>query len=227
MKPAKDKQTERGLTMVESMAAMVIFSLAIVSITPPIIFAMANRVRAHRAEQAMKLAQSEIDRVRLVLERGNGAFNNLNDFVAHLPPSGGDNIEPQQVAAPTPAGASACATPQTQGADEICLVDVNNDGENDFAIQTFRTLSQCLPNTSGDQVPVGFWMGVRVYTKASLDFSGGSLSKEQASLSFSNANTAGSSPLAVRYISIARTSIDSNSLDVYQDLAKKATGDCP
>lgn len=221
MKPAKDKQTERGLTMVESMVAMVIFSLAIVSITPPIILAMASRVRAHRAEQAMQLAQSEIDRVRLIVERGNNGSTFAN-FVAQLPPSGGD-IEPQTVAAPTASG--NCANPPT--ANQTCLVDMNNDGEDDFAIQTFRTLTQCVENNQGDKVPVGFWMGVRVYTKASLDASGGTLSSEPASLSLSSASTAGKSPLAVRYIPIARSSLPSgNSISVYKNLANKAIGGC-
>ena len=80
------RPTEQGLTLVEALAAIVIFGLSITAVTAPLMLSMATRVRAHRAQQAMQLAQGEIDRVRLLLERGD--IN--NDLVSLLPPDGGN-----------------------------------------------------------------------------------------------------------------------------------------
>jgi type II secretory pathway pseudopilin PulG len=187
------KSTESGLTLIESLAAIVIFSMAIVAVTPPIMLSMAARVRAHNAEKAMHLAQGEVDRVRvlleaLVAEKDEEEFKKLK---AQLPPDE-DNNRPQEVAAPTGTTTTCKSNSPPGNAQTACL-----EADSNFAIQTFITNRQ--EPTAG--VPEAFWIGVRVYTAGAFS-GGGTLTKDPASLAFSAANNMGSAPLAVQYAPI-------------------------
>ena len=64
MQRPKGKQTEQGLTMVEVLVGLAVMIIIISVITPPLVMSTAIRVRNYRTQQAMKLAQGEIDRVR-------------------------------------------------------------------------------------------------------------------------------------------------------------------
>ena len=200
----KSKPTEKGLTLVEALAAIVIFGFSITAVTAPLMLSMATRVRAHRAEQAMELAQGEIDRVRLLLERGD--IN--NDLVSLLPPDGGTGAA-AEVAAPT--GQDTTCEPAAENATQWCLVKVNND---EFAIQTFRTKTQPISTTN--TTPAGFTIGVRVYTKAAID-NNATLGTEPISLAFSAANTASAGPLVAVYTPIVRSDLP-NSAGIYRNL---------
>ncbi len=202
MRIPKTNSTEQGLTLIESLAAIVIFGTAVVAITPPIMLSMASRVRSYRAEQAMQLAQGEIDRVRLILERGETAYNNVNAFEAQLPPKAGDG-EPKDVAAPTGTGQN-CKTILPKDAP-LCQVDVNGDGEWDYGVQTFRTKTKTLGTSN---VTGGFYMGVRVYTRGSLV--AGGVGKDPARLGFSADNGSGKAPLVVIYTPIVRSDLDTS-----------------
>ncbi len=59
-----------GLTLIECLVAIIIVSLTVLAITPPILLATGTRVQSRRAEQANHIAQSEVDRLRLLVERG-------------------------------------------------------------------------------------------------------------------------------------------------------------
>lgn len=187
------KSTERGLTLIESLAAIVIFGLAVVAISPPIVMSMASRIRAYRAEQATKLAEGEIDRVRLLVDRISTSTN-AADFIAKLPPDGGGGNAPT-VGPPTTSANCANGVPAT--VTQACVVDLNGTT---FVVQSFRTKTY-TPN----DIPLGFQMGVRVYTKASLD-SGGLVTKP-GSLAFSGRTTSGQSPLAVLYAPIVKSDL--------------------
>lgn len=203
------RSTEKGLTLIESLAAIIIFSLAITAVTPPLILSMATRVRAHRAQQSMQLAQGEIDRVRLVVEAGpkKDDENNdpLDDYKDKLPPDAGDiNLED----VPAPDGSSGACSDGLPTATQYCTVEVNGTT---FGIQSFRTntIEQASQSAGGD-VPVAFNLGVRVYTQGSLNQ--GNLSTEPASLSFS-ARTDGSAPLIVQYATVVRSDLDHSAED--------------
>lgn len=204
------RSTEKGLTLIESLAAIVIFSLAITAVTPPIILSMATRVRAYRAQQSMQLAQGEIDRVRRVLEAGYQKYGTVEDYNSQLPPEDGA-AEPELVSAPN-ASSGACSEGVPTASTQYCTVEVNGTT---FGIQTFRAkkVEQKSPSLK-ENVPVAFKMGVRVYTEGSLNQ--GNLSTEPASLSFS-ARTDGSAPLIVQYATVVRSDLDS-SAKAYADL---------
>jgi type II secretory pathway pseudopilin PulG len=202
---AKTKPTEKGLTLIEALAAIVIFGLSITAVTSPLMLSMATRVRAHRAQQAMQLAQGEIDRVRLLLERGD--IN--DDLVDLLPPDDGGTVPAADVGAPT--GQDAACEPAADEVNQWCLVEVNND---EFAVQTFRTKTQ--PLSEENTTPAGFVMGVRVYTKAAID-NNGTVGTEPISLAFSAANTSSPGPLVAIYTPIVRSDLP-NSASIYNAL---------
>jgi type II secretory pathway pseudopilin PulG len=231
--------SQQGLTLIEGLIAIVVITITIVAITPPIFWATATRVQNQRAEQALSLAQGEIDRVRTIVER-----QEIKENLALLPPVAGTESEVRQasnpannkVAAPKSAksgtiqSAKACSTTPDDGTppsafDQYVQVDTNSDCQPDFLLQTFR--SQGLDergNTFDPQNPEqrrlsGFVMGVRVYSivaKANLDANKGKV----APASLKGTTGLGSQldrPLAVLYSTVVRSS-DSDNLSVYHAL---------
>lgn len=213
MRQSKPHSTEQGLTLIESLAAIVIFGTAVVAISPPIVLSMAARVRAHRAEQALNLAQGEIDRVRLLVEQGHkSSGKTLDEFRTLLPPKAtNEDAVPTSIA-------NCGAIPVANAAAKGCTVDINGNGiiENmDFVVQSFRTVSHC--QGADNDVPVGLKMVVRVYTVASFEANPGGLSPEQGSLAFSGATTSGPNPLAVLKNTVVRSDLGSSSV-AYQGI---------
>lgn len=200
MKPNKStKRTEEGLTLIESLAAVVILAISVVAISPPIALSIAARVRAHRAQQAMQLAQGEIDRVRLFIENNE---NTLGDKEADLPPDLG-KIKRQDIPVSTPNPTNPC---HENLSDSWCHVHLDDDGEWDMAIQRVRTFTQTDKTISGPSNRVAaFVMTVRVYTRGSID-SGNLQSPPSgtASLALSAATSQSSLPLAAFSVPIVK-----------------------
>ena len=174
--------SEKGLTLIECLVAIVIISITVVAITPPIFVATASRIQSRRAEQANQIAQSEIDRIRAIVERGSKYTEN------ELPASGGGAVAAPTIAAATgvntdliaslgacngktkypEATATPTATP-TATATQVIPVDVDGDCKPEFAMQVFRS-NDCIPNDLKSVVPAvppvppyAFTAGVRVY----------------------------------------------------------------
>ncbi len=220
---SNQQSTEQGLTLIESLAAVVIFSLAIIAVTQPLVLAMATRVRAYRAQQSLQLAQGEIERVRLLVEQsyqgqqkpGDSDQIALNTYISKLPPAS-SATSPKEVGPPT--AFIDCSTTQPS-ATQGCKVEVNGAT---FGIQTFRlhTIEPEVRSLGKRTVPVAFKMGVRVYPPAALSQDNlSNLSIEPASLAFSE-HTDGRAPLAVSYVPIVRSDL-ANSIDDYKKLAEK------
>lgn len=163
------RQTERGLTLMEALVAILMVSAVMVAITPPIFLAVATRVQNRRAEQAIQLAYGEIDQVRVLIEQGITS-DNLNQ----LPASAGGN-DSTKVPPPATAYRDLQSTnydcsdydrrPTQLQVAEARRVDVNGDCQADFLVQTFLTKEQTV-NRDGTLVPIVFQMGVRVYSFA-------------------------------------------------------------
>ncbi len=66
----RSKSSVAGFTLIESLVAIIIISITVVAISPPIFWATGTRVQNRRAEQALSIAQATIDRVRAKVERG-------------------------------------------------------------------------------------------------------------------------------------------------------------
>ncbi|BAU12736.1 hypothetical protein LEP3755_32670 [Leptolyngbya sp. NIES-3755] len=225
------KQSDQGLTLIEGLIAIVIIAITVVSITPPIFWAVASRVQTQRAEQALKLAQGEIDRVRTLVDRGETTSLDL------LPPevAAATNVR-SSVAAPNSAGTGVisargdCASatfPPTSSATFVG-VDTNADCNPDYFLQTFR--SQGLdqlgnPFTRGaNQTLSGFVMGVRVYSVvARSELDAGRGDTQAASLQGTNGlGNQRNRPLAVLYSTIVRSN-DSQNLELYRRLCPATT----
>ncbi|MBW4443511.1 MAG: type II secretion system GspH family protein [Plectolyngbya sp. WJT66-NPBG17] len=235
-KQAISQSSHQGLTLIESLIAMVIIAITMVSITPPIFWAVATRVQTQRAEQALKIAQGEIDRVRTIIERGE---------TADLPRDVADatiNVR-INVAAPNVSGTGVISTRDCGGTPgtippaniaTFAQIDTNGDCTADYLLQTFR--SQGLdqngnPFTSATgQVLSGFVMGVRVYSSvARPELTAGRGSTQPAALRATNGlGNQLNRPLAVLYSTIVRSN-ESQNLELYRKLcpaASKTTGAC-
>ncbi|MGB3613686.1 MAG: prepilin-type N-terminal cleavage/methylation domain-containing protein [Elainellaceae cyanobacterium] len=224
--------TDQGLTLAECLIAIAVVGITGLLITPPLFISAATRVQNRRSEQALKVAQGEVDRVRLLVERGrqSAGFDVDNNPVA---PTEGQALPPEVVdinAAPAPTALSGqlesvngsfdtfggAALPNAQTA---LPVDTDGDGEADYFMQTFRDEGF---RTNGANQLESFRMGVRVYAIAAED-NLGALGVEEASLRYTTGlGNQQQQPLAVLYSDFVRSDRD-NSVCQYQDLA----GICP
>lgn len=185
---ASRPSTEDGVTLLECIMAMLVIVVTVTMITPPIFLSVATRVQNQRIEQAMQLAQAELDRVQLTVERGDYTTDDL--------PSVTTVADVRQ--APAPSGTTDARADAT--VDDAYTVDVNNDGDDDYAVQFFRTEGES--NASGDVLV--FDMGVRVYSMMAFE-DGSTRSIEQASALFTaGTGSQSSSPLSVMFTTIAR-----------------------
>jgi prepilin-type N-terminal cleavage/methylation domain-containing protein len=223
--------TDQGLTLLECLVAIVVVSITMVSITPPIFWATATRVQNRRAEQAQALAQAQIDQVRTLVERGSYKYS-------QLPPAAGANIRTNPPAAPSAstgkrrAKTTACnqddgVQPTLSQFAPVDTQDVNAAStacQTDFLVQTFRSDGAWAnPATSATEPPDGFVMGVRVYSAVGLSASGTpteALQIENASLrATSGLGNQRTRPLAVLYAVIVRNN-SNQSLPIYRTLCQ-------
>jgi prepilin-type N-terminal cleavage/methylation domain-containing protein len=222
-----------GFTLIESLVAIIILSITVVSVIPPIFWATATRVQNRRAEQAIQLAQSEIDRVRVAVER-----KNLTPL--QLPPKVGAALKP---VAPAPTTIIAKGTKlrsavpgcnrddgnQSLNVTDLILVDTDPEAPGspepckpEFMIQTFRGTG--VPLDDPGTAPDGFVMGVRVYSIVAANNTAGAytvkpgIQAAQGTLRGSNGlGTQQSKPLATQYSTIIRAN-KSDGLGVYRQL---------
>ena len=99
-------RTSAGLTLIECLVAIVMVGLIGSAIAPALLISVATRVQSQKAEQALELAQSEIDKVRQIMERSeykdeNGtstlpakALDADNDVAKVDPPDQGEPLDP-------------------------------------------------------------------------------------------------------------------------------------
>jgi prepilin-type N-terminal cleavage/methylation domain-containing protein len=178
--------SEQGLTLLESLVAILVISLVAVAITPPIFIAVATRVQNRRAEQALQLAHGEIDKVRVLVDRGITEENqdqlpalaSANE-VSDVPPPSNIHNELQSTNF-TCSEYEQSNNPVQIPVNTALPVDVNGDCEEDFFVQSFRVNE--VDNING--TPMIFRMGVRVYSIAAENNieSGGLSEVQEASL---------------------------------------------
>jgi prepilin-type N-terminal cleavage/methylation domain-containing protein len=225
-----------GFTLIESLVAIIILSLTVVSVFPPIFWATATRVQNRRAEQAIQLAQSEIDRVRVAVERNKGTVG-----VSQLPPKVGATLKPDAPAPTTiAAGKLRSAVPGCNNDDgnqainvgDVILVDTDPEPPGsttpcapEFMVQTFRGTG--VPTDDALTAPDGFVMGVRVYSiNARKSIEAGTAQKGPGTLRAGNGlGTQQFKPLTTQYSTIVRAN-KSDSLGIYRQLCTAAGQAC-
>ncbi|NEP19267.1 MAG: hypothetical protein F6J97_20620 [Leptolyngbya sp. SIO4C1] len=186
--------------------AIAVIAITTAVIAPVMLVSVATRVQSQRAEQALQVAQGEIDRVRLVVER-NATYGDPELGIASVPST--TTTELTQVSFPTAVQASYdLAQPRVSKG-----IDIDSDGTNDFAVQTFRMEGE--PDTAGR--PVSFDLGVRVYPYAAVESGrANTIEPVRIGLSSSNVNDNIEGPLVVLYTKITKSD-ESNSLCEYID----------
>ena len=233
---ASRRRSDQGLTLIEGLVAIVVVSITLVSITPPIFWATGTRVQNRRAEQALQLAQGEIDRVRTIVDQGQATIKLLPPPVV-----GADNIRlANSVSVPTRAKSGIvtvnprCRTTANNGESPALdeYIEINTDpnpGDPDdckpnFLMQTFRStgLDGNGNPVPGSAIPEGFVMGVRVYSFVAKDnLINRTATGEQASLKGTNGlGNQLTRPLAVQYSTIVRSNA-SKTLSIYRELCPK------
>jgi prepilin-type N-terminal cleavage/methylation domain-containing protein len=223
----QSSQQDQGLSLIECLVAIVVVSITLIAITPPIFFITATRVQSRKAEQALQVAQAEIDRVRAVVERGVYTSADLPAIVANVsavpaPTSIAPGVlKSSTVACNTYTGVTVAATallPVSTDLDPSNLAACQSQ----FLVQTFRT-----EGTPGSSVPTsGFRLGVRVYSNNPLlqQNLGSGLQTQQASLRFvSGLGDQNRRPLAILYSTIVRNDT-SNSLQDYRTVCSTPNG---
>ncbi|MGC1309709.1 MAG: prepilin-type N-terminal cleavage/methylation domain-containing protein [Phormidesmis sp.] len=220
MEKSNGKNKEKGLTLIECLVAIAVIASTIGVIAPITVLAVATRVQNQRAEQAFHIAQSEIDRVRLMIERGgNYTLSDIASSTAGVAVSDLNSVPPPEDI--NDIGASTTTT-------NAKAVDINNNGENDFAVQIFRTNNPDGINASGQ--PVAFELGVRVYkARAVENYTAEELSSEQASLTLTSGEGQGTiRPLSVIYTTIVKSDRQESLCDYYRyiDSAASTPGSC-
>ncbi|HEY9894400.1 MAG TPA: type II secretion system protein [Candidatus Sericytochromatia bacterium] len=225
---AQSTKRDEGLSLIECLVAIVVVSITLIAITPPIFFITATRVQSRKAEQALQVAQAEIDRVRAVVERGVYTTADLPAVVGSI-----NNVPaPTSIASGVLKSANSSASCNTYTGVTVpvtALLPVNTDldpsnpaaCQSQFLVQTFRTAG-----TAGSSVPTsGFRLGVRVYSDNPLlrqNLSG--LQTAQASLRFvSGLGDQNRRPLAILYSTIVRNDT-SNSLQDYRTVCSTPNG---
>lgn len=193
-----------GLTLLECLAAIVVVGMVGASIAPVLVLSVATRIQSQKAEQAIALAQGEVDRIRVLVEQGSD-----DDFTAAVDslPLDTTATSIQTVAAPT-----APATPITQAnianfdqITETVAVDIDDDGEFDFAVQRFRKM---VADPADNTIPVeeGLIVGVRVYDYQAVT-DGSNLGIEEGSVGLtSGSGDRLNAPLATLYSTVFRSS---------------------
>ncbi|TVQ18667.1 MAG: type II secretion system protein [Leptolyngbya sp. DLM2.Bin15] len=196
---AGDRQPESGLTIIESLVAIIMVAIVGAMITPPIVIAVATRLQNQRAQQAYQIAQGELDRVR-------GLVNNGRHEPAALPAAVGNAPLANQ-------GPPTGAINQIQSIDPDCNtyngaplpanralpIDITGNCEPDFVMQVFRNNGVVSDREQGGlDRPISFAMAVRVYAVLDNPIPWGGMETEEAGLRFTSGDGNQSTrPLAV------------------------------
>jgi type II secretory pathway pseudopilin PulG len=199
---------------------MMVIAVTVTAITPPIFVAVATRVQNQRSEQAQQIAQQEIDRVRLLLESGNYQINDLPPVASSGPLT--------SVGGPTTAPAKnqslGVRSAYNGSAQAAFLLDLNNDGQEDFLVQTYRDGGVYSSKTP--TVPLAFRMAVRVYA-ATARQNLGNLKTDMAAIKFTTGEGQQvNRPLAVVYSVVSRSETN-DALPLQCQLLSSNPANCP
>jgi len=204
-KKRTEHQAEDGLTLIECLVAIAVIALTSASIAPVLVLSVATRVQNQKSEQALQLAQGEIDRVRLLVER-NATYTSdelqlspastaaLSTAISAVgPPTSSVNVSTWSASGYVPSSPFSAKQ-----------VNIDNDAAPEYLVQSFRGEAAMEGG-----MPVAFSMGVRVYDFNSVGANPTGLSTDSATLGFtSGEGQRGNRPLAVLYTQIINSDDD-------------------
>ena len=203
--PAQPNSPEQGLTLIEELVAIVMVALVAGSIAPVMVISVASRVNSQKAEQALGIAQAEIERTRSLVEQGGYATANLPPIGSTA--SGGVVAENDDISSVLGPDLSAPSTPlsfeyaKRVGIDGREIPDgAPNEDDRRFIVQSFRSEGFTPPAPAS--TPIAFNMGIRVYDISATGT--GNLPTDVASIGLtSGTGERTQRPLAALYTTIA------------------------
>ena len=199
--------SQSGISLLEALVAIILITIVVSIITPPIFLAVATRVNNRRTEQALQLAQAEIERVRLLM-----TSTDIQADIAPLLPAVDASVSLNDIAA-VAAPTALCNDKPPCGVGELASAEPQLAADQQrFYVQSFRE-----PGAVTDDGDVlAFRMGVRIYS-SDVASNLGSLDAETKPLFTSGTGYRNSSPLAVMYTELNRGSSRTNTLIELQD----------
>jgi type II secretory pathway pseudopilin PulG len=243
----ESRPAESGLTIMECLVAVILIGLTVAMVTPPLLIATATRVQNRRAEQAVQLAQDELDRINTLVQQGKHQSRRLPTVAAVA----GDNLQAvrapsqlftelktsRQVGAACPAGSPFSSAPRYTNKQlpvaQALPVDIDGDCTPDFFMQVFRTQGALTPTEArkdaASQRPAKFEIGIRVYSYplANKNISTGNLKTELAPLLLTNSQgKQATNPLVAVYKAISWSEQSDVLCESLPDGAKEKIATC-
>lgn len=201
---------QQGLSIIEVLMAMLVTATVLSIVSPIFLIATATRVMTFKAQQAMAIAQSEIDRVEVNLSQGV----NKNDVTGLIPPEATGTSDITTLAPPT--NQTLVRNYQDLDTTKFLEKDIDNDTKPDYLVQLFRDGGEVFGAGSNSPNEFAFFkMGVRVYAINAKDDIG-KLDTKMASISFGKGlQEIHKKPLAVVYTDVIRSN-SSASMELYR-----------
>ncbi|MFE4106538.1 type II secretion system protein [Almyronema epifaneia] len=217
--PLQRSSAEEGLTLIECLVAIIIIGLTVGAVTPALVISVASRVQSQKAAQALEIAQSEIDQVRTLIERGDYSLAQLDASAPFVLATGAISYSTAaQVPVPTDEVESLADYYADPSYTKTKEVDYDGDGTPDYAAQVFRIANDVSASTA-------FTMGVRVYDYDAAENVDGLNTDSTATARLGVTGSQGERdrlPLASLYTSIVRGE-ESNSLCNYIEYLTNST----
>jgi len=209
-------QSNKGLTLIEVLAAIVMLSIIVMAMAPPLLLSAATRVKMRRASQARLIAQEQLNSVQTIMMRSRDQKLPTNDDGSYkgIPPTISGSAS-SIYETPTPSNLIE-EDKEPDSPTDARRIDVNEDGEPDFFVQVFREQGALFRAGEAQCEPAIFRMGVRVYSILAED-NLNKLETEKISLQMTNGlKGQTTNPMAVLYTEVSRSDREF-SLRAYND----------
>ncbi|MBE9068595.1 type II secretion system protein [Leptolyngbya cf. ectocarpi LEGE 11479] len=212
---------QSGLTLLECLVALFVIQAVVAVSAPLVVLAVSTRVQSQQADQALQVAQGELDRIKTAVARGDGnEFRTGIDIPANTVRSRTDFTDATKVPPPTSVVDGDDYKTDFRVAKAIYL---DSDNEPDLALQLFRNYIDFIDNPAITSPPdlAAFDVGVRVYRADIVTDRTADLEVEQASYGFSGNKVGGSNPtrpLAVLSSTVFKSDTGQSLCDYYDYL---------
>ena len=167
--------SQAGVTLLECLIAVAVIGITSALILPPLFVAAASRVQNRRAEQALQIAQGEVDRIQTMVASGSHTLARLPAFGPTSATVSLNTVAPPASVASailksvkTGTGGCNTYTGQQIALNQALSVDVDGDCTADFYMQVFRDNNAATNLALGTNRLSNFRLAVRVYSALAL-----------------------------------------------------------
>ena len=216
-----------GLTLLECLVALFVIQAVVAVSAPLVVVAVSTRVQNQRADQALQVAQGEIDKIKTAVARGDDYRNEIDVPAANVT-SRLDFTDAAKVPPPTTVLDNDDYKTNFQVAKAVFL---DSDNQPDLAVQVFRNHIGFIDDVGADpNISLAvFDVGVRVYRADAVQDRAADLGVEQGTYGSAGQAIASDNlnrPLAVMSASVFKSDTGQSLCDYYDYLnATNAVGD--